>query len=356
MKALLLIFFLALLAPASFGLLESANHSCPSFCMPMGSINWTINLSNRGEEQITVTKVEIMNRDTLEIIASKYANATVYKTLIVNLEGVVPDSSFHYKVCYTTLLSQESRLYEDTYYGLDKTFCELKNRSVEVKECTENNHCTFNATCFNSTCTPLACDFCAYAKNHECLSYECCSNDACAGNEACVQKTCQALDCAYNESIINHACMPLYCESDQELFNKTCRKLECGEFELAQNGICKKLECKDNEFVSNKTCLTLTCLPTEKSFNHSCIALECKENERAANHACEKINCLPHQSLRQKKCEFDSIKIYSILEIPLMILILAAVILLAKRALATIEQAKKKSEAFYKEAEKIVKK
>ncbi len=358
MKPLLYAILLAMAVHGASALIDSVSHKCEESCMSGAEITWNVSLENRGEQEITVASIEILDKKGATL-AKKSLNTTVAKKISVPMTGEVPKvknaSEIFYTVCLTTLIPRESRLYEDIYYGIENTYCDSKNRSFFAIQCRNDSGCGPAEACSNSSCTALSCGQCSLAIGHSCRKLECCSDDACMQDEMCANNTCAGLSCAANESARNHTCAILSCRDDEAIANHSCKLLACGENEFPRNGKCEKVNCLENETIANRTCVPLQCAADEKAQNHSCEKLQCDENERPEQHQCSRIACLPHQSVENRACGTDMKKVYSILELPLMAAILALSVLLARAVHGKLVQRRRKSEEIYNQAEKLVK-
>ena len=263
------------------------SHECQEEnCISGQNINWNIKFENRGQKEIKVIGVELIESINQSEIASlifeydpsksdKLECLRVFpgKKETIYIKSKIPPPNLKnqliYMPCITTAIPTTAAQYIDSY--TDRV-C-YPNESITVFECLTDNHCKINELCQNKKCKQIICGDCQYIMNKKCINYQCCSSDACNLDESCINHKCTALNCSPGERILNHSCVKLECNYDEHIINH----------------ICVKLECKDHEGYAN----------------HSCVNLECNYDEHIINHSCAKLECGFFEKIDINKCIID---------------------------------------------------
>jgi len=300
------------------------SHECQEEnCISGQDINWSISFENKGQKEIKIVGIELIDSINQSQIASfifeydssksdklNYLKVLPGKKETAYIKAKIPKPNLKnqliYMPCITTAMPTTAAKYVGSY--TDRV-C-YPNESITVFECIIDNHCEINELCKNEKCKQIICKDCQYIFNKKCIDYECCVSETCNLDESCINHKCVALNCSQDEKILNHSCVKLECGYDEYVSNHKCVKLNCSYDEQAVNHVCVKLNCSYDEYIVSHNCVKLECGDYEGYLNHSCVKLECDYDEHIVNHGCVKLECGFFEKIAVNKCAADKEVIY----------------------------------------------
>ena len=222
------------------------SHTCAEGCLGGTIVTWNVTLYKGAGEAIEVKVVEIRRSGAEEQLGIYNFTTIVSTKQSFMINGTLPKLSQagHLNVtpCFTTMISQRNRVFEDFFVGLETTYCEKANYSTPSYQCTKQEQCVPTQACVNNTCAEIECGECQYTSNHGCSSHDCCNDTACSPWQKCQNMTCQMLSCFPGYKPENHSCTELTCNEDEVVAGNACVRLDCASGETARSHSCIKVE------------------------------------------------------------------------------------------------------------------
>ena len=302
---------LVVLSPSVLAYSFTINATCQEdFCIEGQSMQWDIDLQNRGDKKFSITSIKLFDETNQQILAGQNYTYDPFNTdygdyirlhigedkevlLASEVPSPSPENEILYYPCFT--IDKGTRDLPQTDFPYTGEYlneqCFKNNEPLKVYQCLENRHCPQDSTCMETRCVKLSCGECQHATNHSCQDHECCSSHQCSSTQDCVDHKCVNLKCAYNEQPFNNTCIPLECEIYQGYKNNSCVPLLCDADEGYINHSCRIITCRDDEHLLNHTCQKLNCAFDHYAEDNKCKPLGCKHDETFVDHTCVPLTC-----------------------------------------------------------------
>ncbi len=260
----------------AYAYVYNISHSCADGCLTGTTVTWNVTLYKGAGEAIEVSLVEIRKSGTEEQLGLYNATTIVSTKKSFLIDGTLPAVKqaeyLNVTPCFTTMISQRNRVFEDFFVGLETTYCEKANYSTPNYQCTtasaaadayrpkvdKPEQCALTQACVNNTCAEIECGECQYISNHGCLSHGCCDDTACSFWQKCQNNTCQAVSCLPGYKPENHSCAELSCNENEAVAENSCVQLGCASDETPKNHTCIRVEPQILQTPSQEENLTQT--------------------------------------------------------------------------------------------------
>ncbi len=300
-------------------------------CIRGQAVEFSINLSNYGQNPLEVIEVWISdaidpgiivakgNKSSVsykyptdpEITRNNFVSIDYGKTRTFNILGTLPGANDGNYLQFR--LNVRSRVpidvWEDSNKDAEPSVVHYYNTvyKMVVRDCKKNDHCDAAEECIKNDCVELKCAECQYIQNHTCNDYGCCDNAQCSLDELCYDHKCSPLECNSTSFEVNHTCSEHPCKNNSLLIDFMCIDEECPPEYDTIDFTCVRLNCSINESVLEHECVALQCSEDEHALNHTCVSLECKTDQRAEGHRCVDMRCGLFRKAIYHNCAIDTL-------------------------------------------------